>query len=78
MDGRTRGDEIAAQVVVKLVNWYSALPEHKEFAIVEADSATKIAALAVQVLPSEQSKMKVTPLATADEELAMASQMGGG
>ena len=63
---------------MKLVNWYSALPEHKEFAIVEADSATKIAALVVQVLPTEQSKMKVTPLATADEVLAMAAKMGGG
>ena len=68
-------NETAQQLGVKLHSFYSALPEHMEVAIVEADTPAQIAALITQLLPSEQSEIKVTPLTSVDELLALAQQM---
>jgi uncharacterized protein with GYD domain len=73
-----RRHEIAAQLGVKLHGMYSTLPEHWEVAIVEADVPSQIAALVMQLLPSEQAEIKVTPVTPVEEMLAMARQMSGG
>ena len=78
VEGVGRRDEIAAQVGVKLHAWYSALPEHLEIAIVEADSPIQIAAMVTQVLPGEQSEIKLTALTPAEDMLAMARRMSEG
>ena len=63
---------------VKLHAWYSALPEHLEIAIIEADSPTQIAAMVTQVLPSEQAEIKLTALTPVEDVLAMARRMSEG
>jgi hypothetical protein len=57
---------------------HSALPEHKEVAIAEADSPAQIAGLVMQLLPGEPAEIKVTPVTPVEEMLAMARQMSGG
>ncbi len=77
VEGITKRHEIAAQLGVTLHGNYSALPEHQEFIIVEADSTAQIAALVLQLYPSEQAEIEVTALTTADEMLELARQIGG-
>lgn len=72
-----RRQAIASQLGVTLHGVYSALPEHQEFVIVEAESPAQVAALVTQMYPSEQAEIEVTTLITAEEMLALAAQMSG-
>ena len=72
-----RRDEVAAQLGVKLHGMYSAMPEHLEIAIVEADAATQVGMFITQLLPSEQSEIKLTPLTSAEDMVALARRMSG-
>ena len=77
VDSISRRDEIAASVGVKLVGQYSALPEHREYLIVEADSPGQIAGLVTQLYPTEMAEIKVTALTTMEDMLTMAQRMIG-
>lgn len=77
VDGITKRDEIASSLGVKLVGVYSALPEHHEILIVDADSPAQIAGLVTQLYPSEMSAIEVTVLTPVDDVVEMARQMMG-
>lgn len=77
VDGISRRDEIAASLGVKLVGVYSALPEHHEVLIVEADSPGQIAGLVTQLYPTEMAEISVTAITPVDDVLEMARQMMG-
>ena len=77
VDSITRRHEIASQVGVTLHALYSALPEHHEFVIVEADSPAQVGAFVVQLHPTEQAEIEMTALTTAEDLLAMAARMSG-
>ena len=77
MDSFTRRHEIATQVGVTLHALYSALPEHHEFVIMEADSAAQAGAFVAQRYPTEQAEVEMTALTTAEDLLAMAARMSG-
>ena len=72
-----RRDEVAAQLGVKLHGMYSAMPEHLEIAIVEADTPTQVGMLVVQLLPSEQAEIQLTPLTSTEDMVALARRMTG-
>lgn len=77
VDGISRRDEIAASLGVKLEGVYSALPEHHEILIVEADSAAQIAGLVTQLYPTEMAEIDVTTITPVEDVLNMARQMMG-
>lgn len=77
VDGITRREEIAASLGVKLVGVYSALPEHHEILLVEADSPAQVAGLVTQIFPTEMTEINITALTPVEEVLALAKQMGG-
>jgi hypothetical protein len=75
LEALDRREEIAAQLGVKLHGVYSAMPEHLEIAIVEADAPTQVGMLITQLLPSEQAEIKVTPITSAEDMVALARRM---
>ncbi len=77
LESLERRDEIAAQLGVKLHGVYSAMPEHLDIAIVEADAPTQAGMLITRLLPSEQAEIKVTALTSAEEMVALARRMSG-
>ena len=74
VQGYEKREELAQQTGVKIVGLYSALPEHLEIAIVEANSGGQVAAFVTQMIPSEQAEITLTPV---EEVLEMARQMMG-
>ena len=77
VEGFEKREETARQTGVKIVGLYSALPEHLEIAIVEADSAGAVAFFVSQLLPTEQAEITMTALTPTEEVVAMARQMMG-
>ncbi len=75
IDALKRRDEIARQFGVTLHGAYSALPEHREFALVDATSAARIAAFISTLFPVEQAEFNLTALTPADEVIAVGEQM---
>lgn len=73
----SRRNEIAESVGVKLLGVYSALPEHHEILIVDADSPGQLAGLVTQLYPTEMAEMNVTALTDVEDLLVMARQMLG-
>ena len=77
VQGLEKREELAQQTGVKIIGLYSALPEHLEIAIVEADSGGQVAAFVSQLIPSEQAEITMTALTPVEQVVAMARQMMG-
>ena len=77
VQGFEKREEIAQQTGVKIVGLYSALPEHLEIAIVEADSGAQVAFFVTQLIPSEQAEITLTALTPVEQVVEMARNMMG-
>ena len=77
VQGFENREEIARQTGVKIVGLYSALPEHLEISIVEADGAAQVAFFVAQLIPSEQAEITLTALTPVEQVVEMARQMMG-
>ena len=73
--GLEKREETAQQTGVKIIGLYSALPEHLEIAIVEADSGGQVAAFVSQLIPSEQAEITLTALTPVEQVVEMARRM---
>ena len=75
VQGLEKREETAQQTGVKIIGLYSALPEHLEIAIVEADSGGQVAAFVSQLIPSEQAEITLTALTPVEQVVEMARRM---
>ena len=70
-------EEIAKEFGVTLRGWYSALPEHREFVLIEADSAAQTAGCLRGLFSVEQAEINLTVLTDVDEMLALGEKLLG-
>ena len=77
VEGLEKREELAQQSGVKIIGLYSALPEHLEIAIVEADSGASVAFFVSQYIPTEQAEITMTTITPVEQVVEMARQMMG-
>ena len=79
MERLARRDDIAKECGVRLHGYWSALPEHSEMMIAEADTAAAVAMFLSKLFEGvEQEDIEMTAITPADELLELGRRMQPG